>query len=714
MPAWLADRPGIPIDQWVFVEQLAALDGLPSHRSVRRSLQPVIDSFNGTQHRYAKRVASKGGPKWQYNLALFSDSVRERLLKCVETGAAPPHSPGDQTAAVSPNHQGGDSRSGFGSALVPSPKKKDPLTLFDDFQLPDRLRTEAGTLTREQAAEAEQTYWKIVPCFGDRCWKTHQGKVLGGTFIRVKHDYVKVKAAECGWSAGKIYRLMRRFKRRPTLRSLLRQPRADRGASKTLDEQDKFNVAKLYLNGCAPPQIRKEMERQFDKRIGLDAIAAFVRSIPEPIKVRALHGRKALNDGQLPYIERDWAGDYQSNDIWICDHAQFDFFVNAWDGLKPVRPWLTAFMDGYSGVIAGICITLQPDSKTIASALRDGIMRYGLPKAVYLDNGKDMRAQYLAGGQKRIRKSNRFESLVPLPNAETDGLLTMLDIDATYALPYHPQSKPIERFFGTMHKLFDRVFNSYCGPDPKHRPDSCQIVCDAHTRAVDTGHPADSPLPTIADAVVQFRDWLETEYHAEPRTRGRGRRKFIPMRAYAPSPRTIEARDLDVLLMERKSVKVTRAGVRLLNRRYDSETGEFEELAFHNGHQAEAAYDTMARVFPDQESVVLNCCGETFLLTASTEPDTPEATGAMIARRRSFSKRVDQAIGSIHDGATVATPGQRRELAAAAKLPPELDPRTEARVAAAQEPDGPVRLRSKGNTVVTSLAESEDEDEVEL
>lgn len=61
---------------------------------------------------------------------------------------------------------------------------------------------------------------------------------------------------------------------------------------------------------------------------------------------------------------------------------------------KPVRPWLTAWMDAMSGCFVGWAITLNPDSDTIAESLVRGIGHtagspfFGAPLMLYIDNGK--------------------------------------------------------------------------------------------------------------------------------------------------------------------------------------------------------------------------------------------------------------------------------------------------------------------------------------
>ncbi len=52
------------------------------------------------------------------------------------------------------------------------------------------------------------------------------------------------------------------------------------------------------------------------------------------------------------------------------------------------------------------------------------------------------------------------------------GIYAMMGTAVSFAIPYHPQSKPIERFFDTMDCQFAKAFKTYCGKDVKRRPEA--------------------------------------------------------------------------------------------------------------------------------------------------------------------------------------------------------------------------------------------------
>lgn len=155
------------------------------------------------------------------------------------------------------------------------------------------------------------------------------------------------------------------------------------------------------------------------------------------------------------------------NELWQGDHHVFDLFVRVpvkrqsggqiLEKEITVRPTLTAWMDTATGCVVGWVISILPNSDTIAeafcrgAALTQGEIFHGLPKAILVDCGKDYRSALLEDLPDEISSipedamylNKRFGGL---------GLLPALGVEAHHALPYHPQSKSIERMFGTLER----------------------------------------------------------------------------------------------------------------------------------------------------------------------------------------------------------------------------------------------------------------------
>ena len=161
-----------------------------------------------------------------------------------------------------------------------------------------------------------------------------------------------------------------------------------------------------------------------------------------------------------PYLLTDF-GTLVPNQIWASDHDQHDVWIrnDFFPGVSAnaaLRPWLTAVIDMRSRKIVGTAWSASPSSHTISSALRVGIADFGIPQILDVDTGKD----YEKVGQIGF-------------SPECSGVLVRLRIQPQYCLPKHPQSKLIEGWFGTVRKRFDRLWPSYCGADPKDRPEPC-------------------------------------------------------------------------------------------------------------------------------------------------------------------------------------------------------------------------------------------------
>jgi len=77
----------------------------------------------------------------------------------------------------------------------------------------------------------------------------------------------------------------------------------------------------------------------------------------------------------------------QSNDCWIADNHTFDIISEDANG-KHHRLYLTAFFDARIGIFTGCYVTLASGSQSTLIALRKGFMKYGIPKNIYVYNGR--------------------------------------------------------------------------------------------------------------------------------------------------------------------------------------------------------------------------------------------------------------------------------------------------------------------------------------
>ena len=221
----------------------------------------------------------------------------------------------------------------------------------------------------------------------------------------------------------------------------------------------------------------------------------FIRSLPKAVVLKYRAGEEAfVNDGER-YIERDYST-LASNEIWCGDHHRFDVWVR-YAG-KHVRPNLTAFEDVRSRKIVGWTISAtDPNTDTILAAFSTAVKAHGVCEWVYIDNGADFDSHALQGQTKRQRRRHHIE----YDEQRAAGVFGSLGVKVKHAWPFHGQSKPIERFFGTVEARFGKLWPTYCGNSPKHRPEDLALRLER------------GAAPTLEEFVTAFGEWVQNDYN---------------------------------------------------------------------------------------------------------------------------------------------------------------------------------------------------------
>lgn len=265
------------------------------------------------------------------------------------------------------------------------------------------------------------------------------------------------------------------------------------------------------------------------------------------------------------------------NQVWMGDHRRMDFFI-IYNG-RPVRPWLTSWMDVCSRVIVGWSLSIQANGRTIALALRHGIWHKrlpcwdrevspalrlhldsldwdwdeisgyagqelpfsGLPSVLYIDNGEDYKA--------RLKKGTAHPGFEY--SREVRGTCESLGIKPQFCTKYSPWGKAhMERWYGTLAKQFDRDLPSYCGKDNKQRPhdlDEKQMA-------------ARGELLDIEESAFLLEMYLHRYHNAVHSTLG-----MTPIQKYESTPKARagvpELRALDICLMDVEKATVSASGI---------------------------------------------------------------------------------------------------------------------------------------------------------
>ncbi len=194
---------------------------------------------------------------------------------------------------------------------------------------------------------------------------------------------------------------------------------------------------------------------------------SFQRKLERLVPVGAIYiarkGKSAYNRKYGKFIDRDYSN-INCGEVWVSDHAQIDIACFAPDG-KVVFPWVTAWRDYKSGKWLGRLLQCgSPNSDRIFQAFYYAAERYGLPKDVIIDNGKDYRSKDFAGGRPNAIK-------VETNQKTTRSMLDELSVKVHFALPYNAQTKPIERDFLKIKEKLSKFCVGYRGGNVVERPE---------------------------------------------------------------------------------------------------------------------------------------------------------------------------------------------------------------------------------------------------
>lgn len=293
-------------------------------------------------------------------------------------------------------------------------------------------------------------------------------------------------------------------------------------------------------------------EKRPDLYADIPSYSAFYRrlaSVPEGVKVLGREGHKAFNDRCAPFIRRIY-DDMASNEWWIADNHTFDVMVRDSNG-KIHRPYLTAFLDARSGIFTGFHITYNPSSEATLIALRKGILEYGIPENIYVDNGREFLTFDIGGlGHRRKKPKDGEERFEP------PGVFKRLGINMTNAIVENAKSKIIERRFRDVKDSLSRLFNTYTGGNVVEKPERLKTVLkkgEIYT---------DEEFREYVEAVIKFYFNMMPYNGAVEADKGKCKQDVF--HEHLVKKRTASADDLNLMLMRStRPQQVTRRGVHL-------------------------------------------------------------------------------------------------------------------------------------------------------
>lgn len=580
---------------------------------------------------------------------------------------------------------------------VPSPLVLKPIAEMKLAKVgPTRVEPVRVSLTPEQDAEASRKLAIIQPLLD---YQANPPKRPSYRTLRLT-DGTEVSSADllsrylaekndisCRviWNWKKAYEAEGRF-------ALARKPRKDKHKSdwaathRTLADL----AASIYIgDGDQPGQ---------SKRIAWEAVCARARvmgvkppsyetirtflenpaEVSPSMRVMGREGRRKYDAQFAPYIRRGYTE--PSNAIWVSDHAivdtlcQNDIFGDR--DLHHIRLRMTTLLDYRSRYVVGVSWCQEGSSHSIKRALLRAITRHGLPESFYCDNGKDYRA--VAGGARRHELAAEGLLRVAECTDLNSSAMKRLGVPVTFCLPYHPQSKHIERYHRTFHERFDKAFRTYTGGAPHLRPDATTEALSQHGKLLQMGTTHESALPLASEYIQMAEAWIERWYHLQPHegTGMNGRSPaqcFVEERAEGQRP-TPDAELLAMLLAEKVTRKVSNCAITIDKvRLVPNPQDHLANLQMHelSGRQVIVAYDPLYPQFAavlDEDHHFVCRLEQEQLYRMSPDQQTSDDVQQFIRNRSSLAKAVKQSSAALHErtrqaGGTISPEEALRQLA---------------------------------------------------
>jgi hypothetical protein len=386
------------------------------------------------------------------------------------------------------------------------------------------------------------------------------------------------------------------------------------------------------------------------------------QAISPAMKVLAREGKREYHERMSPFLRRRY-DDIYANQVWVGDQMWHDAEVanDIFDDVPlgtPLRLRLDAFEDFRSRKIVGATWTHFGSSRSIAATLRRAILQYGPPEMIYVDNGKDYK-KIAKGAQKGFpAEDRRVQDLRPEDVApiEQTGFLARIGAGVVHCIPRHPQSKGVERCFGTVHH-FDAFFSTYTSGSTATRPESTGDAMMEHRRLFKKGRVAESKHPLASTFILACLSWID-KYNATPHS-GEGMdgrspnevfaAEFNPNQKPTPPPET-----LALLMVEYERRQVRECAVTLNKRRYTAQSEDrLAWAAMHEANEREilvvydpadpeyaAALDLDGRFIAWLEAEVL-------VRFAPNDPATQSQIGKSMEIRRGLEKATKTTLRSI-------------------------------------------------------------------
>lgn len=220
-------------------------------------------------------------------------------------------------------------------------------------------------------------------------------------------------------------------------------------------DQSEPKISKCYRMVCA--YIAEEYP---ELTVEIPSVACFRRKIetlPFAILEYSHKGAKAMHDHCTPHANRRKDAVF-ANDVWVMDNYTIDVIIKESENSeKTKRLYITTVLDVKSNVLVGWNITESPDSNSTLDAMRFAMLRFGIPKTLYFDNGREFTTLDIAGEQRRRKVAKDKKGDIPLTIVEKLG------IELIFAEVTNAQAKVVECIHRIIKEQYCTAQYSYCG-----------------------------------------------------------------------------------------------------------------------------------------------------------------------------------------------------------------------------------------------------------
>lgn len=298
-----------------------------------------------------------------------------------------------------------------------------------------------------------------------------------------------------------------------------------------------MEYTEIWLQQEAPEYLPLPNYSSFYRRVQTD--------IPKPLEIMGREGMKAFNDRCGTYIRRTYEG-MMSNEWWIADNHTFDVMTKGEDG-QIHRLYLTAFFDARSGIFTGCYVTSAPSSQATLIALRKGILKYGIPENIYVDNGREFLTRDVGGLGHRQKKSTKNEFNPP-------PVFQRLGIHMTNAIVRNAKAKIIERRFRDVKERLSKLFSTYTGGNVLEKPERLKSVLKSDSV------PTDEEFTRAVEDILTY--YFNERAYSGAVSNDSGKTRMRVFEENLHEKRVASEADLNLLLMRStRSQKVGRRGV---------------------------------------------------------------------------------------------------------------------------------------------------------